>query len=113
MTHRERPIYLYHALLLQVFATRLTPGLSASDGSHEAEDWDNYYASHREGPARKLEDYVFDLHTGVHSREGRTRFAREGALVVGESQAFVVPRYRELYLHFKAALDAHTAGRQG
>lgn len=112
MTHRERPIYLYHALLLVTLRDRLDDARPSTLAPRVEVDVDALYAAHAERPAPTLDAFVFDLHTGARSDEGRTIFALEGAHVENECTRFLVPAYRALYVDFKRRLDAWSRGAQ-
>lgn len=108
MTHREKPIYLYHAVLLVALRDRLDATRPATE-PRGAMDVARLYVEHDAKPAPSLDGFVFDLHTGVRRDDGRTTFALEGAHVEGESTRARVPAYRALYVEFKRRLDGYTA----
>lgn len=56
------------------------------------------------GPPIALDPFVYDIHTGVRSRGGLVRFAKEGALVENESNV-VVRAWKEYYEDRKRIAD--------
>ena len=101
MTHKEKPIYMYHAILLVLLEGRLdhvserivvdinemTPMLEHSKETSRTFS----------GP---FEDYILDLHTGCRQKNSLD-FATSGALIPDEDRRFVEPELRSMYIEFK------------
>lgn len=105
MTHKEQPIYLYHALLLVIFRDRINLRERPIEVEISGEEVASLYQKHLTEERILLDNFVFDRHTGKRMKEGRVAFALEGAHVENESKAFLSERYRALYIDFKKVLD--------
>jgi len=103
MTHAEKPIYLYHALLLALkfdeFDTTEHLNLLTSPGELTLEFIIAKTVEHGE---KDFPDYVYDKHT-TKNADAKTSldFATEGALVKDEEMKFLNPLYRSMYIDFK------------
>jgi hypothetical protein len=109
MTHQEKPIYLYHAILFLVRRQQIdweAEPLSIDTPMAEVE---SLYAYHLAGWKRPMEDYVLDLHTQRGKRNGNCleNFAMEGAYVENENADLLRPEYREIYVMLKQELDLY------
>jgi hypothetical protein len=109
MTHKEKPIYLYHAVLLLVRRKEIDWTSQPPSIDTPFADVENLYRDHLRGGKMKMDDYVLDLHTkkgkkGDHCLE---KFALEGAYVENENDKFRREDYRELYIELKKELDRH------
>ncbi len=107
MNHREKPIYLYHALMLACFRSRIDWSKKSQPASMNDADVEALYQRHIQGGALALDEYVHDRHTGVRSADSRSVFALEGAKVENEDRRFMQERYRALYVGFKEAIDTY------
>jgi hypothetical protein len=101
MHHAERPIYIYHAVLLLLNASALD--YSHTDGSCTI---DGDMAMWRREGAEKLAlasfpDYVIDRHTSVARGQSAVVFAQVGALIPNEDKRFLSEENRRLYMAFK------------
>jgi hypothetical protein len=107
MTHREKPIYLYHALLLIVRRRQIDWSAMPDIIDTPIEKVDAIYRANLENGPLDLDDFVYDMHTGTREANARTRFALEGALVVNENSALRNPAYRTIYERLKERLDLY------
>ena len=55
----------------------------------------------------EIDQYINDIHTKNKSniKNGKTKFALEGAYVVNENKELLNKRFRELYIDFKKEID--------
>jgi hypothetical protein len=111
MGHREKPIYLYHAVLLLVRRNEIDWNSTAPPVDTPIADVVKLYADHLGGGKMKIDDYVLDLHTkrmkwSAHCLE---KFALEGAYVKNENTNFLNPEYREIYILLKKKLDLYNS----
>jgi len=106
MTHAERPIYLYHALLLVLNQNRFNYSLA---GSTALPINSNPYTDHQK---IELDSYVHDIHTGKKVGNDLARFALEGAFVENECTEFFWPEARDAYIKFKLILDRYNRGEK-
>jgi hypothetical protein len=107
LTHRERPIYLYHALLLILRRREIDwesrpPGIDTPPSEVQERSNNNL----TNGPL-ELDPFVFDIHTEAQGPGGLTRFALEGARVEQEEVRFRNELYRSIYVGLKERLDAY------
>lgn len=109
MNHREKPIYLYHAVLLIVRRDEIDWQLKVPTIDTPETEVESLYEDHRSGPIMDMDDYVIDLHTRKMkwSPGCLERFALEGAYVKNEDARFVNPEYREIYVLLKQELDLY------
>jgi hypothetical protein len=109
MGHREKPIYLYHAVLLMVRRKEIDWNSTAPQVDTPIADVLQLYGNHLCGCKMEMDDYVLDLHTkrgkrGTHCLE---KFALEGAHIKNENQNFLNQEYREIYILLKKELDIY------
>lgn len=109
MTHREKPIYLYHAVLLMVRRNEIDWQLKVPSINTPMVEVDNLYTDHLRNGRMEMDDYVMDLHTRKMkwSPGCLERFARVGAYVKNEDVKFFNPEYREIYILLKQQLDLY------
>jgi hypothetical protein len=103
MTHREQPIYLYHAVLLIVHAGACD---TAIEDTGVGVDVEQLLSDPR--LTVELPDFCRDIHTGARDKD-RVTFAEEGALVVDEDRRFMNPVSRQMYVRTKALLEQQAA----
>ena len=107
MTHKEKPIYLYHAVLLLARRNKIDWDAEPPCIDMPMADVQRLYKNHLVGGKMAMDEYVFDL----HAMRGKKRdgclenFAREGAYVENENIHFLNPVYREIYILLKQELD--------
>jgi hypothetical protein len=111
MTHKEKPIYLYHATLLLVRRNEIQWNSRPPQIDTPMADIEKLYADHLDGGKMKLDGYLQDLHTkrmkwSAHCLE---KFALEGAYIKNENKDFLNPEYREIYILLKKELDLYHA----
>ena len=109
MTHREKPIYLYHAVLLMVRRKEIDWTSKAPPIDTPIADVAKLYRDHLGGGKMEIDDYVLDLHTkegkgGGHCLE---KFALEGAYIKNQNDKFLNQEYREIYVSLKKELDLY------
>jgi hypothetical protein len=109
MSHQEKPIYLYHAILLLVRRDQINWESKAPRIDTPMAEVESLYAYHIAGRKRPMDDYVLDLHThrGKRSANCLENFALEGAYVENENIVFLRPDYREIYVMLKQELDLY------
>jgi hypothetical protein len=109
MGHKEKPIYLYHALLLIVRRDDIDWASQPPRIDTPIDTVNKIYADHLSGGKMAMDEYVEDIHTktGKKSDEPLKRFALEGAYVNNENKAFLNETYREIYNLFKEDLDSY------
>jgi hypothetical protein len=107
MTHREKPIYLYHALLLIVRRRQIDWEAQPPPIDTPPEQVEALYEGNLAGPAPELDAFVHDMHTGASGPDARTRFALEGAFVVNEDVRLRNDVYRTIYCRLKEWLDVY------
>jgi hypothetical protein len=114
MTHREKPIYLYHAVLLMVRRNEIDWQLEVPAIDTPMVEVDKLYADHLRKGRVEMDGYVMDLHTRKMkwSPGSLARFAREGAYVKNENVGFVNPDYRAIYFLLKQELDRYFSKRR-
>jgi hypothetical protein len=110
MTHRERPVYFYHAVLLVVRRDQVDWGLAEPRIDTPWEEVRDLYQANLSGKQLALDPFVYDKHTGHKGRDSQSRFAHEGAAVVNEDRNFLNPDYRAIYNGLKERLDAYERG---
>jgi hypothetical protein len=111
MGHREKPIYLYHAVLLIVRRNEIDWNSTAPPVDTPIADIVKLYADHLGGGKMKIDGYVLDLHTkkmkwSAHCLE---KFALEGAYVKNENTNFLNQEYRDIYILLKKELDLYNS----
>jgi hypothetical protein len=111
MTHKEKPIYLYHALLLMLRRNEIDWTSQPPEVDTPMAEVERLYADHLQGGRMEMDEYIMDLHTRkMKWRPGCLEsFAREGALVKNEDSRLITPAYREIYVHLKQELDRYHA----
>jgi hypothetical protein len=105
MTHREQPVYLYHAVLLIVRRHQIDWNAPVPFVDTPEEEVARRYQANTTGTVVLLDDFVRDIHTGEHDEAGLFRFAREGAHVENENPVFRNESYRLIYQALKERLD--------
>jgi hypothetical protein len=105
--HRERPIYLYHALLLLIRRREIDWNATIPEIGIPMQDVSQLYGDHLRNGKIKIDSYVLDIHTrgGRRGPGALTRFALEGALVKNEEKKFLREDYREIDILLKKELD--------
>jgi DNA polymerase III subunit gamma/tau len=109
MTHREKPIYLYHALLLLVRFKEIDWNSEAPTVDTPFDEVEKLYEDHLRGGKIQMDDYVLDLHTkkGKLSANSLENFALEGAYIKNQNDKFLNQEYREIYNSLKKELDIY------
>lgn len=109
MGHKEKPIYLYHAVLL--LARRDEIDWSSTDPviDKPIADVEKLYNNHLGGGKMPMDGYIYDLHTKGGKRSGNCleNFALEGAYIENENVNLLRPEYREIYVELKQELDLY------
>jgi hypothetical protein len=109
MNHREKPIYLYHAVLLMVRRNEIDWQLKVPTIDAPMSEVEHLFSDHLCSGKMEIDDYIMDLHTRKMkwSPDCLERFALEGAYVKNENARFVNPEYREIYVLLKQELDLY------
>jgi hypothetical protein len=107
MTHREKPIYLYHAVLLLVRRNEIDWSLKDHQIDTPLAEVDRLYRHHLRDGRMEMDEYVMDLHTRKMRWTPKCyeKFAREGAYVKNEDIRFLNQEYREIYVLLKQEKD--------
>lgn len=105
--HIERPIYLYHAMLLLIRRKEIDWTAKPHEIDLSSQEVDKLYSDHLRQGKMEIDSYVLDIHTRGRRRAagGLTRFALEGALVENEDKNFLRQDYREIDILLKKELD--------
>jgi hypothetical protein len=111
MTHKEKPIYLYHAVLLLVRRNEIDWDFEPPAIDTPMVDVMKLYGDHLRGDKMKIDDYVHDIHThgGKRGPDSMRKFAIEGAFVKNENDTFLNKEYREIYILLKKELDLYNS----
>jgi len=115
MTHKEKPIYLYHAILLLVRRREIDWSSTPPPLDTPNADVEKLYGDHFGHGKMEMDDYVLDIHTKGGKRGTRCleNFAIEGAYIKNENGNFLNTEYREIYILLKQELDLyHSRGRK-
>jgi hypothetical protein len=109
MGHREKPIYLYHAVLLIVRRKEIDWNSTPPQVDTPIADVMKLYGDHLCGPKMEMNYYVLDLHTkrGKKGPYCLEKFALEGAYIKNENDHFLNQEYREIYILLKKELDLY------
>lgn len=107
--HQEKPIYLYHALLLLIRRREIDWNSTDPGIETPIEDVEELYRKHLAGGEMPMDDYIEDLHThgGRRDDDCLVTFALEGARIKNENDAFLRREYREIYVMLKQKLDRY------
>ena len=107
MGHREKPIYLYHAVLLLVRRNEIDWNSTAPPVDTSIADVEKLYGDHLNDGKMAMDDYILDLHTKrmKWSNQCLEKFAMEGAYVKNENDKFLHKDYRDIYILLKKELD--------
>ena len=114
MFHKEKPIYLHHAVLLLVRREEIEWTAQPPPIDTSFADVEKLYKDHLANGKMIMDDYVIDLHTkrGKKGDHCLKKFALEGAYVKNENDKFLRQDYREIYILLKKELD-HYRSRGG
>ncbi len=109
MGHQEKPIYLYHAVLLLIRRDEIDWSSTDPAIDTPVADVDRLYRDHLAGAKMPVDDYILDLHThgGKRSCNCLENFALEGAYIKNENVKFLHREYREIYIKLKQELDLY------
>jgi hypothetical protein len=109
MGHQEKPIYLYHAMLLLIRRFEIDWSYSPPLIDTPIVDVDKLYRRHLVGGKMPMDSYILDLHThgGKRSVGCLQNFAIEGAYIKNENVNFLRQDYRDIYIKLKQELDLY------
>lgn len=98
MTHMEKPIYLYHAILLTLHEKNVDTRISLPRNIDEK--FVKTYRTRAESFGGKFDDYVYDKHVGRMNKEKKTTytFATEGAFIPDQDERFFNSVHRDFYV---------------
>ena len=107
MGHQEKPIYLYHAVLLLIRRNEIDWSSKDPGIDTPIADVERLYRDHLAGGKMPMDDYILDLHThgGKRGDDCLENFALEGAYIKNENVDFLRREYREIYVMLKQELD--------
>jgi hypothetical protein len=108
MTHKEKWIYLYHAVLLILNKNKIdwTDDIEKKEIVPKEEEIRKYYDFNIARNKIEIDDFILDIHTGLKIKNGLFKFASEGALIIDENKQFLNEEYRKMYIDFKLMIDA-------
>jgi len=114
MTHKEKPIYLYHAVLLIVRRNEIDWSSIPPQIDTPLFDVNKLYRDHCRDGKIEMDYYILDIRTRGVKRNANSmqKFGLEGAFVKNENEKFLHKKYREIYILLKKELD-HYFGRGG
>jgi hypothetical protein len=95
MTHKEKYLYLYHAILLLIFEPK---NKKTNIPEVDMDEINNLINSKIE-----FDNFVYDIHTGNKDKTV-VDFALEGSIVLGEDKRFYNETFRKMYIDFKSFL---------
>ncbi len=72
-----------------------------------ADDIDDYYLKNLDQNIIDIDSFVYDIHTGSVTDNGKTKFAIWGAFIPDKNKTFFNREYRELYVKFKEIIDEY------
>jgi hypothetical protein len=109
MTHQEKPIYLYHAVLLIVRRKEIDWTSKPEPININMDYIDKLYSDHLSGVKVKIDDYVMDMHTrrGKKGNKCMENFALVGAKVKNVNDKLLNKEYREIYFLIGKELDCY------
>ena len=109
MGHQEKPIYLYHAMLLLIRRNEIEWGSKDPGIDTPIADVEELYREHLAGGKMPMDEYILDLHThgGKRGNHCLENFALEGAYIENENKDFLRKDYREIYAMLKQELDRY------
>lgn len=107
MTHRERPVYLFHAVLLVVRRNQIDWTSEMPSFETSREEVEQLYQANLSGKVIQLDPFVLDLHTGRRKGASLTEFALKGAFVENENTLLRNNEYRQVYVGLKERLDVY------
>ena len=109
MTHREKLIYLYHAILLLVRRGEIDWSSKPPKINTPLRKVLRRYENHLKNTRMGIDDYILDLHTrkGKRTVNSLKEFALEGAYVKNQNKKFLNQQYREIYILLKQQLDLY------
>lgn len=105
--NRERPIFLYHAVLLIVRRDEVDWNSKPSAIDTPIDVVEQWYADHLNGGKMPVDSYVLDMHTRRYKKGNNDlmKFAAEGAYVRNENEMFFNPAYRAVYVDLKQEFE--------
>jgi hypothetical protein len=109
MGHQEKPIYLYHAMLLLIRRNEIDWKSEDPEIDIPIERVESLYKAHLDGGKMAMDPYILDLHThgGKRGSDDLENFALEGAYIENENDALLRREYREIYVMLKQELDRY------
>jgi hypothetical protein len=103
MTHAERPIYMYHAILICLKEKELDYSVPHYRRDIEIVSVEDVRAL-AEAHDGVFDGYVLDRHTNRnYGKKNSATFATEGAFVVDEDTRFLKPEYRDFYIKLRSS----------
>lgn len=106
MTHKEKPIYLYHAILLIIRRNDINWNTQPYDLLYYDKDKvSKLYDYNLKYNIIELEDYIYDVHTKYGGTDGLMKFVNEGSLVVNEDKGLYNEEYRNIYIELKNIIN--------
>jgi hypothetical protein len=113
MNHKEYWIYLYHAILLIIHSKSINFDEPIPVNVPVTKEFVQiYYSKNLENIIIEIDDFIYDLHTGLKSSNLKTKFAIEGSIIPIECKTFFNKQYRALYIKFKEIIDAHETKKE-
>lgn len=112
MTHKEKPLYMYQAVLTLILRDQLTFIPVELCKVSLNKDFENPFVP---GKDNIFPDYVYDVHTSAGRNLKKTAFdfAMEGSLVTDECTEFLNVEWRANYIKFKKMIMGHKDSNDG
>jgi hypothetical protein len=98
MTHKEKPLYLYQAMLTIIHQDSLDFEPIQFEKVSLTDDFEYPLTN------GKFPEYVYDIHTG-NKKKGVLDFALEGAYIEDEDKTYKNDKWRKNYVRFKKLLE--------
>lgn len=107
MTHQEKYIYLYHAILLIINRNIVDFSNEIYDLQIDNDTINKLYNEHINNKIIEIDEYIKDIHTKnkKNIKDGLTKFAIEGAYVKNEDKKFLNDEYRDIYINLKKLME--------
>ena len=107
LNHREKPIYLYHAIQCHLFYDdNIKADIDQRIEFVSEKEAQDYYKKNLNNELVIFDSFVYDQHVNPAHKEYE-KFAVESALVLNECTKYLDPLKREMYVEFKRMLDSN------
>jgi len=115
LKHKERFIYLWHAILLIIKKPKLVGFVKSLEDVLNCKEYEEFKEitgkikeKFYENEKIEFDDFVYDIHTGnIKKSEGLIKFAQDGSFIKNECKDYLNEEYRKIYIEFKEVLENH------